>query len=328
MPTSSLRKGLQDSLLAFVWSQWGQMGVLAPSVRTDEWAADPEALLLLTFEVGREEPRLFDEALDWLLVNERLVSLQRLRNLAVDANDRALAGAVIQWLRQWRRKPRQPQAEPDTQLEAIPLFLEERTLVERADPAFLANGFLKSWNVPARRSGSPDLTLPINFAFRMRSMLGVGARAEVVRILLTVDAPNMSLQAIAAGSGFAKRNVQEAAVALRSAGTATSWTLGNEQRFELPREYWLHLLSLTRPPTYRDWPQLFHALRVLLRWLRDDETANRSEYMRASAARALLEDVSKDLLHAGIPVDPLGAAGDELWPRFETWVRDLGTSLG
>src|SRR6266576_4373203 len=114
MQISRLRQKLQDHLAAFAWSQWGQMGVLAPSDRADEWVADPEALLLLTLEVCREEPRLFDEVLDWLLVNERLVSLHRLRNLAVDDDDRALAGAVIEWLGKWRRKsPPPPQVEPD-----------------------------------------------------------------------------------------------------------------------------------------------------------------------------------------------------------------------
>jgi hypothetical protein len=305
------------------------MGMLASSSRIDPWAADPEALLLLSFELGREEPRLFDETLDWLLVNERLVSLHRLRNLAVDEEDQALSRAVIQWLGQWRRKnAQQLPAELDSRLDAVPLLLDERIPVERADPAFLANGFLKSWNEPARRSVQPDLTLPINFAFRMRSLLGVGARAEVVRVLLTVDAPAMSLQAIAASSGFNKRNVQEAAAALRAAGAANSWTLGNEQRLDLPREPWLKMLSLDRPPLQVDWPQLFHALRLLLRWLRDPETEHLSDYMRASNARELVEEMSKDLLFAGRTAGPAGAVGDEYWPAFEVWVRELAATLG
>jgi len=328
MRISRLRQELQARLVDFLWSQWGQMGVLVSSSRADEWAADPEALLLLTLEVGREEPRLCDEVLDWLLVNERLVSLQRLRNLAVDESDRALAGAASDWLAQWRRKsPPRPEVKPDSRSEAIPLFFSERIPVEQPDPAFLAHGLLKSWIEPARRSGRPELDLPINFAFRMRSLLGVGARAEVLRVLLTVEAPGMSLQAIAAASGFAKRNVQEAAAALRASGTVSSWTLGNEQRFDLPRERWLQLLALERAPAHRDWPQLFHALRVLLRWLRDPDNEGLSDYMRASQARTLVEEMSDDLLFAGVPVDPLGSIGDEFWPRFEVWVRELGESL-
>jgi len=304
------------------------MGVLASPSRTDEWAADPEALLLLTLEVGREEPRLFDEVLDWLLVNERLVSLQRLRNFAVDESDQALVRAASDWLTRRRRKaPSRPKGEADSRLQVVPLFIKEKIPVERPDPAFLAQGFLKSWIEPARRSGRPDVNLPINFAFRMRSLLGVGARAEVLRILLTAEVPGMSLQAIAAPSGFAKRNVQEAAASLRATGVVTSWSMGNEQRFDLPRERWLHLLALDRAPAYRDWPQLFRALRVLLRWLRDPGNEDLSEYMRASQARVLLEEISEDFLFAGYTVDPLGSAGDQLWPDFEVWVRELGEAL-
>jgi hypothetical protein len=328
MQISSLRQELQDRLLDFVWSQWGQMGVLAPSSRSDRWAVDPEALLLLTFEVGREEPRLFDEALDWLLVNERLVSLQRLRNLAVDEADQRLAAAAIDWLRQWRRKsPPSPTPEAEFPGEVVPLFIDAGIPVERPDPAYLEHGFLKSWIEPARRSQHPDLSTPVNFAFRMRSLLGVGARAEVVRVLLTVEAQGMSLQAIAASSGFAKRNVQEAASSLRAADVAFSWTLGNEQRFDLPRARWLSLFGLEQPPAHKDWPQLFRVFRVLLRWLRDPANEELSDYMRASEARALLESVIRDLLFAGVHIDPDGPSGEQFWPHFASVVGQLANSL-
>jgi hypothetical protein len=76
MSISELRDDVQKALVDFLWDEWAQMGVSANTSRRDTWATDPEALLLLTFEVGRGEPRLFDEVLDWMLVNERLLSIQ------------------------------------------------------------------------------------------------------------------------------------------------------------------------------------------------------------------------------------------------------------
>lgn len=323
MQISSLRSEFSRRLLDFVWGQWAQMGLLAPATSRDGWAADPEALLLLTFEVAREDPRLFDEVLDWLLVNERWVSLQRLRNLAEDEEDRALAEAVAGWLTRWRRKPPAP-PDPGTGqgTGAQPLFVNAIP-VERPDPAFLAHGFLKSWTEPARRSGPPDLLAPINFAFRMRSLLGVGARAELVRTLLTVEAPEMSLQVIALSSGFAKRNVQEAANALRGGGFASSRMVGNEQQLKIARGPWLALLGLERLPRHEDWPQLFRAFRVLLRWLRDPRNEGLSDYMRASEARALLEEVARDLYYAGVPFSPAGPSGEEYWSHFTSVIRTL-----
>lgn len=325
MEISSLRREFSERLLDFVWSQWAQMGLLASATRRDGWAADPEALLLLTFEVAREDPRLFDEVLDWLLVNERWVSLQRLRNLAEDEEDRALAGAAAEWLSRWRRKPPSPPGVPP-EVEAQPLLFDAMP-VERPDPAFLAHGFLKSWTEPARRSSPPDLQAPINFAFRMRSLLGVGARAEVVRTLLTVEAPEMSLQVIALSSGFAKRNVQEAANGLRAGGFASSRMIGNEQQLKMPREPWLALLELERLPRHEDWPQLFRAFRFLLRWLRDPRNEERSNYMRASEARVVLERVFDDLNFAGVPLSTAGPDGEEYWSHFTSVVRSLPLGL-
>src|SRR4029077_20076231 len=296
MPVHELRDELQQGLSSFLWEQWAQMGMLSTAGRRDRWAADPEALLLLSFEVGREDPRLFEEVLDWMLVNERLLSTQRLRNLAGDEADRALAGAAIAWLREWRPKRRpQPTEELEADGATEPLFLGTRAPVERPDPAFLEYGLLKAWHEPERRSSQPDLAAPINLALRMRSLLGVGARAEVVRVLLTADAPRMSVQALAASAGSAKRNVQEAAASLRAAGAAGSSTIGNEQRFELPRGRWSELLDLPRAPLHVDWPQLFRALRVLLRWLREQDRKELSEYMLASEARRVLGVVAEDL---------------------------------
>src|ERR1700761_2195203 len=106
MSISALRDDVQGALANFLWDEWGQMGVSANTSRRDTWAMDPEALLLLTFEVGRGEPRLFEEGLDWMLVNERLLSVQRLRNLIVDDEDRRLVEAVLGWLGQKRSRTR------------------------------------------------------------------------------------------------------------------------------------------------------------------------------------------------------------------------------
>lgn len=81
MLISATRERLEAGLLSFVWDEWSQMGLLSEARRLSPWAQDPEALLLLTLEVARADPRLFDEVLDWLVRNEHLVSVRRLRTL-------------------------------------------------------------------------------------------------------------------------------------------------------------------------------------------------------------------------------------------------------
>jgi hypothetical protein len=180
-------------------------------------------LLLFTFEIARADPRLFDEVLDWLVVNERLLSVQRLRNLCRDETDRALVDASLAWAAQWRPRARLAprtggdQAHSDGEQ---PLFRDSQLRVARPDQAFQSHGWLKPRTEPSGKSIPPNLLTPINFAFRLRQILGVGARAEVSRALLTTDATRATAQVITESAGYAKRNVQEALTALHTAGVA------------------------------------------------------------------------------------------------------------
>jgi hypothetical protein len=287
------------------------MGVLANPSKHSRWSTDPEALLLLTFEVGREEPRLFDEVLDWLVVNERLISVQRLRNLIRDEADRALVEAVIGWLGEKRKRPRLG-ARPGLLEgeEPQPFFRNSGFPIEDQDPAFLAQGFMKPRSQPSGKSQAPDLNEPINFAFRLRLLLGIGVRAEAMRVLLTTQAPRVDVQTLAVSTGYTKRNVQEGVAALSAAGVLASWEVANEQRFEASREVWGRFLGLDRLPQHVDWPQLFAAYREALRWLADPANQSLSEYMLASEARNLVEVITPDLRFAGIAIDPGGQSTD------------------
>lgn len=318
MPTSTSRN-LQDRLASFLWEQWAQMGILATAGRSDRWAADPEALLLLSFEVGREDPRLFEEVLDWLARNERLISIQRLRNLIRDEADRALVEAVVGWLGQRRRRPRLAARTAEEPTEAQSFFRNSPLPVSDPDPAFLAQGFLKPNSEPSAKSQAPNLLLPINFAFRLRLLLGIGTRAEAARALLTIGAPHVNVQVLAASTAYTKRNVQEAVTSLTAAGVLFAFAVGNEQRFSIPRDRWAQLLELDELPLHEDWPQLFAAYRKILRWLADPAHKELSDYLLSSEARTLAEEVRPDLQSAGIPID---APPDDS-PYLESFIEQL-----
>jgi hypothetical protein len=296
------------------------MGVLAATQRRQRWVADPEALLLFTFEVGRNDARLFDEVLDWLLVNERLLSVQRLRNLCRDDTDRNLAQASLDWLALRRPRARlaaqrsaSPQDDP-----LRPLFRESRVHVGRPDEAFARHGWVKPDTEPSHKSRAPDLLAPINLSFRLRQILGVGARAEVVRVLLTTGDVRMNAQAITTPVAYAKRNVHDALASLHAAGVADTFTFGNERRYGIDRDRWAALLGLSvgELPLRREWPQMLYAMRLLARWLEDESRAALSAYMLASEARVLAEQIEPELLFAGVPFSTVGPAGADYWDEF------------
>jgi hypothetical protein len=307
-PTSPMPPGprLGNQLVTFAWDEWAQMGLLATPHRRSPWAQDPEALIVFTLEVARADARLFDELMDWLLVNESLLSIRRLRAMCIDDTDRALVAAALGWLA--RRRPRarlgnrRPTSEATTTLQ--PLFRSGGP-VSKADEDFAAAGWTRSPLIPSRKSSPPDPMAPINLAFRLRQILGVGVRSEAVRVLLTTDAPWVNAQTLARSTGYAKRNVHEALAGLSKAGVVSAFTVSGEQRYTPDRPAWAALLGCSPDelPCDRDWPQLLGALRRILRWSSRPELATKSDYLHASSARDLIEGIRPDLAFAGILVD-------------------------
>ncbi len=209
-----------------------------------------------------------------------------------------------------------------------PLFRGVTTSVRRRDPAFAAAGWLRPPVEPSGKARRPELRAPINLAFRLRELLGVGARAEVVRFLLTVNAPSVQARVVSDSACFAKRNVHEALTSLHAAGAVGRWTIGNEQRYEIDHESWARLLDLAPDelPTERSWPQLLAGLRALLRWLNRPDLDALSDYLRASQARDLLEAVRRDFEYAGVRVGTSLAAG--AWDDLEALVADALGGVG
>ena len=301
MQSSEIRAELSARLLDFAWLEWGQLGTSLSSKGNSPWAQDPEALVVFTFEIGRDDPRLFDEVLDWMLANEPLVSVRRLRRMCRDEDDERLVEGAIGCLRNhgWRTAPRPP-AEP--QLSAEPLFRGMSRPAGAVDAGFADWGLLRSPFRPSGKSRSPDVLRPINLAFRLRQLLGIGVRAEVLRVLLTIESPSVTAGVITRAAGFSQRNVHETLAAWQEAGVVATWTVGSVQRYATNRSGWSALLDLTEDelPWHREWAELLGALRELLRFLDRLDLERVSEYMRDSLSRDLLEMIEPDLAYAGI----------------------------
>src|SRR5680860_1223827 len=98
MRPSTLKKRLGGGLLDFAWDEWAQMGAMASPRRRSPWAQDPEALIVFTLEVGRDDPRLFDEVLDWIATNQGLLSTWRMRAMCKGQEDQRLVEGVLNWV--------------------------------------------------------------------------------------------------------------------------------------------------------------------------------------------------------------------------------------
>jgi len=197
------------------------------------------------------------------------------------------------------------------------------------DPAFAQHGYLRPPAQPSCKSQRPDLHAPPALPFRLRRLLGLGVRAELLRALLTTDAPRISSGVLNASAGFARQNVREGLNQLTEAGVVVSTSIGSEQFFSVRRADWSQLLGLDEAelPTHREWIQILGSLRLLLRWLRDPRTEELSDYMRSSEARQLYERLAPDLRFAGIPTGDGTATGTAYWDEFAGSVRAVLAAL-
>jgi hypothetical protein len=325
MTAAELSDEVVAALLALAWDQWSQLGVSAAApAQREERAADPEALLLFTLVVGRSDPRLFDEVLDWLALNEQLVSVHRLRNLSADPADRVLVEAALGWSATSRRRRRsalEPRALP---VRLDPLFPAIPTPTENVDEAFAQHGLARTPLKASGQSQAPRLHDPISFAFRLRRLLGVGVRAEVIRTLLTIRAPRLSGKVITASAAFAQRNVREGLAQLVEAGVVDVVEISDDRYYSVRHTDWASLLGLPAAPDlpfHFDWIPTYRSLMRIVRWLQQPGLDDLTPYLRASQARTLVDTIAVDLNHAGIPVAAYAALGVDFWDEFAEIVR-------
>lgn len=310
------------------WDQWSQLGVPgAAPMQREERAADPEALLLFTLDVGRGDPRLFDEVLDWLALNEPLVSVHRLRNLCTTATDRALVDAALGWAATERRRERPSPRSIDAAREhdeLEPLFPSLATPTEDLDPAFARHGLARPRLTRSGKSQTPRLHHPISFAFRLRRLLGVGVRAEVMRTLLTIRSPRLSGKVITASAAFAQRNVREGLAQLYEAGVVATVDVADDRHYSVRSKDWAALLGLSNAPDlplHYDWIPAYRALTQFARWLKQPGLDELTPYLRASQARTLVDEIESDLRYVGVPPGVYGARGTDFWDEFVVIVR-------
>lgn len=332
MSVATTRAELTELARSFAWDQWVAMGVAGPPSRLEDCrAADPEALLLFTFEVARNDPRLFDEVLDWLTLNERHISVQRLRNLCRDEVDRRLVDASLECVARFRPRQRlvgsrAPVPESGSR---EPVFYGLSLSAVKSDAAFERHGWSRADFTPSQKSSLPDIEAPINFAFRLRRLLGIGTRSEIVRTLLTIDTPSVAFGVVEESVAFTRSNVREGVLALQEAGVVATAFANRVDAFKVDRGAWASLLGVEPAalPVHHDWIQLLGALRRILRWMHSPAREEESAYMRASNARDLMSRLESDLNFAGVATTGHDLKGAAYWQAFESSALNAARAL-
>lgn len=324
---SKFRDHCLEAALDLLWRQWCSLGVAGHTPPAEpSRIIDPEALLLATTRMGRHDPRLFDECLDWLGKHGSLIHLQRLKTLHADTGlgDPAVLASMADWLATNGKQPKwrsMAKVEPSIDTSRI-LFGD--TPPRSPDPVFLRHGILRETIDLRGMSRAPDPTLPPNLLLSLRALIGVSARAEVILSLAT--GPAVHAAELARLTGYRARTMQLLLQEMALSGHVLTQELpprpvgrrgrGSSRRYHIQPSDWAFLTVGESPlPRWLPWPPLWRIVQEILDALGEADDSPKHPALVSSRLRGILVSQSQELAAAGLlPLLELraSATGSEL----------------
>jgi hypothetical protein len=296
MPAASLLLGCRQRLESLLWSLWSELGVPGWERKHKAWWIDPEELLLFTATVDPIDPRLREEAVTWCLRHRRFLS---------EARVKSLLGA-----------PRF--GEPSHYQPQLGRFLATVSIARSL-------GLGESQQPYRVRPASTSLNRAALLSLRLRSLLGVTAKAEVIRVFLARSGVTLTANdLVGEGVGYTKRAIRDALEDLRMGGFAELEESGNRKGYRLlVRKSFFELLG-SRPVHFPRWGDLFAVLRGVL-----DLTERIDKFRPATRPieiRRSLAALDSEIRGAGL-LPPILDVGSDVVEDFGTWVGELFDAL-
>lgn len=267
MSRDSCRSRILEGLLDLVWSQWTTLGVLGSGSAAGGWIIDPEALVIFTCRMGRYDPRVFNAMIDWLMLHQRFINVGRLK--ALNSKGKLSDGNVLPAIShllmkpsshsKWRSLSSDIQRDDECQ---EPLFLFKNGYPHpdpgKPDQPFARAGF----SMPEYRSRNVaklfDPDHPANLILKLRALLGVNARCEIIAYLARHSGSNPT--ETAAATGYSQKAVHNVMNELHKSGTVYKRVKGRETLYSLQEKVWEPLLSVGEEVKWLDWRQVFSFL--------------------------------------------------------------------
>jgi len=332
-----------ENIFSFLWRQWSALGVLGEARSDDPWVIDPEALLVFTLEMGRYEPRLFDEVMDWLTVNGYWIDMQRLRGILKKQEEAKgrLMGAVAAWLaahsdeRKWKNLANLYKLSTPTEIDhANPLFYQKDgqpyPTMGNPDTAFMTYGFYRPTLTLRKLTREVPVTSHATLRFLLRALFGVSSRAECLTYLLTHEGGHPS--EISKSIGLSLRGTQDALIDLSRSGLILTRIKGKRKiEYWMSHERWWEFLSKgsikeIEKPVWIDWIALYSALAQCWRAINEASREGLSDYMRSSRLRDSFELVANEFSRSGLDIPSL--PGSDVSPQeyekaFESFILQV-----
>lgn len=284
-------RDIQARVEEFAWLQWGALGAGGSDNWPRDVLIDPEILVCTTAWATDETSRVRATATDWIRTNSNYLSWTRRKSIAADLDDEGVNTLNLIW-------PRFSTSSTERARRIAPKAIPLPDLRDRADLLSL----------------------------RARGMFGIGARAEILRLMVLLPHREWPVARLAKRIGYAKRSVAEALSMLERAGLVARIAEGNALRYRLARTS--ELQELLRPlPEHSsggpNWPAIMRIQLALRDIARCYEQLSQSVAQVESAT--IRERIRGDLIgewFAGATIERIAPnTGDVEW--LEHWVGQL-----
>lgn len=306
---------LVETIKQIIWSQWAALGVFVAVEPCRKLIVDPEALVVGTCAFGRQDPRMFDEALDWTITNHGLLRPWRLKRIsrAFGNEVQRTLGAFLDYAAEEGARDifpgvRKEAGEALDDLETEELFLREKGFYaqgrKKPDDIFLRWKLLRDSPRIRHHSGVPDPKNPANLMLRLRDYYGSGARADVMTYLLAEKGG--SSHGIAARIKYQQGRVYDVLEDLVGAGIAYKQGGKGHAYYWVDREKMAASLGLGKKrPVFIVWGDVFCALYLVVSdvWKHKEEYKN--DFLSAERMRDLTARVVPMLRGAGDPLSEM-----------------------
>jgi hypothetical protein len=281
---SEFSDAIASSVLDLVRSLWAELGV-GDAHRGHEWQAlDLEPLIVFTAFCSAADARLRDRTIAWCVANSRHVSGLRLHHFSHGAD-------------------------PST-----------RRAVERYVATIVSTTRKASRLGRTGPLDGPDLRRPSLIQLRLRALVGVSARAEVLRLLLADPERPRTASSLAGPAGYGRGGLAQALEMLTTAGITSAERAGNRTVYRLNRPAQMVEMLNGLPAAFPDWWAVFRVTEGVLRYARD---AAEEPARRAASAVRLLTDLHDELQHWPAEGRPPRIAGPSSLAAFDQWARDF-----
>jgi len=294
-----------EQLLSFTWRQWSALGVAGYGETKDNWVIDPEALLLFTCNIGRYEPRMFDEVLDWLNTNGEVINIQRLNRIirCEQFSGVYVLSTIADFMSQhdkslkWKRLSHSRVQESTENL----FYLKDGSPIEqfgKPEKIFIKHGFTRG-RIELRKHTQPvRIIYNTGFLFKLRALFGINARCEIILYLLTHESAHPSR--IAREIYYSQKRVQDTLIQMTQSGLIRVRPVGKEKHYWLNSKEWFRFLKHEgKPLQWINWPLLLSAIEQVWIKLNDRIFLELEPLMQSSELRVLMKTIRHNLETAG-----------------------------